>query len=242
MGRAGKCTGEVVWPRNHGMPGLGFGGKVIRVQLWVGSLKEKFGEGLGLQRSSQSLSIAHKWALKMIDGPYGLADSLHNYTNGHSRPSDGFKICSPIEFFMFRHPVLTADSSVPIIPADPIVAPEEGTVSVISPTGVIDLVDYSSSSDSDPSKDSLPPDIPIGRLYRTHPGGPCKALTVRKSVRPLSSHRLSLRYTSHHLNHFTYGSSSHSSSDHSSSGHSISGHSLSRHTPPDTTDADSSTP
>ncbi|GJU99521.1 hypothetical protein Tco_1328792 [Tanacetum coccineum] len=44
MGRAGKCTGEVVWPRNHGMPGLGFGGKVIRVQLWVGSLKEKFGE------------------------------------------------------------------------------------------------------------------------------------------------------------------------------------------------------
>ncbi|GKF27709.1 hypothetical protein Tco_0094051, partial [Tanacetum coccineum] len=70
-------------------------------------------------------------------------------------------------------------------------------------------------------------DIPISRLYRTHPGGPCSALTARKSVRPLPSHRLS---------------SSHSSSDHSSSGHSILGHSLSRHTPPDTTDADSSTP
>ncbi|GJZ53251.1 hypothetical protein Tco_0608136 [Tanacetum coccineum] len=41
----------------------------------------------------------------------------------------------------------------------------------------------------------------------THPGGPCKALTARKSVRPLPSHRLALR-----------------------------------HTPPDTTDADSSTP
>ncbi|GJU15535.1 hypothetical protein Tco_1143501 [Tanacetum coccineum] len=52
-----------------------------------------------------------------------------------------------------------------------------------------------------------------------------------------------LRYTSHHLDRFTSGSSSsHSSSDHSSSGHSISGHSLSRHTPLDTTDADSSTP
>ncbi|GJQ96086.1 putative reverse transcriptase domain-containing protein [Tanacetum coccineum] len=161
---------------------------------------------------------------------------------------------------------------VPIVPADPIVAPEEGTVSVVSPTGVLDLVDYSSSSDSDPSEDSLPPvpdlplvspsgssshdtlapsseyplapvvappgirrrrailirpgeDIPIGRLYRTHPGGPCRALTARKSVRPLSSHRLALRYTSHHLDHFTSGSSSHSSSDHSSSGHSISGHS-----------------
>ncbi|GKC73106.1 hypothetical protein Tco_1118989 [Tanacetum coccineum] len=57
-------------------------------------------------------------------------------------------------------------------------------------------------------------DIPIGRLYRTHPGGPCRALTVRKSVRPLSSHRLALRYTSHHLDRFTSGSSlGHSSSD-----------------------------
>ncbi|GKB84477.1 hypothetical protein Tco_0956749 [Tanacetum coccineum] len=87
------------------------------------------------------------------------------------------------------------------------------------------------------------PTAPIGRLYRTHPGGPCRALTARKSVRPLPSHRLALRYTSHHLDHFTSGSSSsHSSSDHSSSGHSILGHSLSGHTPPDTTDADSSTP
>ncbi|GJW66645.1 putative reverse transcriptase domain-containing protein [Tanacetum coccineum] len=76
-------------------------------------------------------------------------------------------------------------------------------------------------------------DIHIGRLYRTHPGGPCRALTVRKSVRPLPSHRLALRYTSHHFDHFTSeSSSSHSSSDHS----------LSRHTPPDTIDADSSTP
>ncbi|GKC71240.1 hypothetical protein Tco_1117123 [Tanacetum coccineum] len=86
-------------------------------------------------------------------------------------------------------------------------------------------------------------DIPIGRLYRTHPGGPCRALTVRKSVRPLPSYRLALRYTSHHLDHFTFrSSSSHSSPDHSSSGHSILGHSLSGHTPLDTTDADSSTP
>ncbi|GKC09126.1 hypothetical protein Tco_1000736 [Tanacetum coccineum] len=86
-------------------------------------------------------------------------------------------------------------------------------------------------------------DIPVGQLYLTHPGGPCRALTTRKSVRPLPSHRLALRYTSHHLDRFTFGSSSdHSSSDHSSSGHSISGHSLSGHTPPDTTKADSSIP
>ncbi|GJY14476.1 putative reverse transcriptase domain-containing protein, partial [Tanacetum coccineum] len=85
-------------------------------------------------------------------------------------------------------------------------------------------------------------DIPIGRLYRTHPGGPCRTLTTRKLVRPLPfsfcmevPHNIS-------LDHFTSrSSSSHSSSDHSSSGHYISGHSLSRHTPLDTTDADLST-
>nr|GEV48733.1 hypothetical protein [Tanacetum cinerariifolium] len=86
-------------------------------------------------------------------------------------------------------------------------------------------------------------DIPIGRLYLTHPGGPCKALTARKSVRPLPSHLLALRYTSHHLDRFTSGSSlGHSSSDHSLSGHSISGHFVSRHTPLVTIIADSSAP
>nr|GEU36826.1 hypothetical protein [Tanacetum cinerariifolium] len=50
-------------------------------------------------------------------------------------------------------------------------------------------------------------DIPISQLYRTYPGGPCRALTVRKLVRPLPSHHLALRYTSHHLDHFTSASS-----------------------------------
>ncbi|GJS31376.1 hypothetical protein Tco_0491996, partial [Tanacetum coccineum] len=86
-------------------------------------------------------------------------------------------------------------------------------------------------------------DVPISRLYSTHPGGSCMALTARKLVRPLPSYRLALRYTSHHLDHFTSGSSSsHSSSNHSLSRNSILGHSLSRHTPLDTTDIDSSTP
>ncbi|GKF24337.1 hypothetical protein Tco_0076659 [Tanacetum coccineum] len=57
-------------------------------------------------------------------------------------------------------PVVLAE--VPIVHADPLVAPEAEAVSVISPTGVLDLVDYSSSSDSDPSEDSLPiaPELP----------------------------------------------------------------------------------
>ncbi|GJX30296.1 hypothetical protein Tco_0238375 [Tanacetum coccineum] len=113
-----------------------------------------------------------------------------------------------------------------------------------------------------PSTDIISPDIPIGRLYLTYPGGPCRDLTARKLVRPLTSHRLAPRYKSHHLDRFTSGSSDdsssdyssldhsssdhsssgHSTSEHSSSGHSTSDHSSSRHPPPVTTIADSSTP
>ncbi|GKB13103.1 hypothetical protein Tco_0847026 [Tanacetum coccineum] len=52
---------------------------------------------------------------------------------------------------------------VSIIPADPLVAPEVGAVFVILPTEVLDLVDYSSFSNSDPSEDSLPlaPELPL---------------------------------------------------------------------------------
>ncbi|GJY84131.1 hypothetical protein Tco_0497507 [Tanacetum coccineum] len=52
---------------------------------------------------------------------------------------------------------------VPVVLADPIVTPEVGAVSVVSPSGVLDLVDYSPSSDSDPPEDSLPPapDFPL---------------------------------------------------------------------------------
>nr|GEV88892.1 retrotransposon protein, putative, Ty1-copia subclass [Tanacetum cinerariifolium] len=77
-------------------------------------------------------------------------------------------------------------------------------------------------------------DIPIGRLCSTHPGGPCRAMIARKLVRPLPTHRLASRYTSHHLDLFTFGSSlNHSSSDHPSSGHSPSDHSSSDHSSSD---------
>ncbi|GKE91842.1 hypothetical protein Tco_1572937, partial [Tanacetum coccineum] len=127
---------------------------------------------------------------------------------------------------------------------DPIVAPEEGTVSVVSPTGVLDLVDYSSYSNSDPSEDSLPPvpDLPLvlpSGLSSYDTLAPSSEYPLAPVVAPP---RIRRRYTSHHLDHFTSGSLSHSSSDHSTSGHSISGHSLSGHTPPDTIDADTSTP
>ncbi|GKC44226.1 hypothetical protein Tco_1061948 [Tanacetum coccineum] len=49
---------------------------------------------------------------------------------------------------------------VPIVPADPLVVSEVGAVSVTSPTGVLDLVDYSSFV-ADPSEDSLPPALEL---------------------------------------------------------------------------------
>ncbi|GJV18479.1 hypothetical protein Tco_1367499, partial [Tanacetum coccineum] len=59
--------------------------------------------------------------------------------------------------------IIPAIHEVPIVPADLIVTPEVGAVLVVSPSGVLDLVDYSPSSNSNPSEDSLPPtpDLPL---------------------------------------------------------------------------------
>nr|GFC13980.1 hypothetical protein [Tanacetum cinerariifolium] len=55
---------------------------------------------------------------------------------------------------------------VVIVLVDPLVAPEVRTVLVVSLAGVLDLVDYSFSSDSDPSEDSLPVmSAPLSTLY-----------------------------------------------------------------------------
>ncbi|GKA96709.1 hypothetical protein Tco_0818804 [Tanacetum coccineum] len=147
---------------------------------------------------------------------------------------------------------------VPVVPADPIVTPEEGTISFVSPSEVLDLVDYSPSFDSDPSEDSLPPapDLPLVSPFlcsdNTEADGesePAKQRPVSSShdtlaplseflltlrVRPISTHRLTWRCVSHH------SSDRHSSPDLSSSSAPLD-HSLSRYTPPDTTDVDSST-
>nr|GEU76763.1 hypothetical protein [Tanacetum cinerariifolium] len=115
----------------------------------------------------------------------------------------------------------------------------KGAAVVALPIGVLEL-DTHSSSEADPIESSPPPVsvapmIPTALILPVPP-----AIVAPSSEFPLAH---ALRYTSHHLDHFTFGSSSsHSYLDHSSSGHSSLGHSLSRHTPPDTTDADSSTP
>ncbi|GJS84800.1 hypothetical protein Tco_0751341 [Tanacetum coccineum] len=118
---------------------------------------------------------------------------------------------------------------VPIVLPDLVVTPEVGAVSVVSPAGILYLVDYSSSSDSDPSEDSLPPapDLPLSfplHLLLPHLG----FIDVQRLLSDP-------RHVSHH-------SSDRYSSPDSSSSSAPSDHSLSGRTPPDTTDADSSTP
>ncbi|GKE86508.1 hypothetical protein Tco_1560250 [Tanacetum coccineum] len=78
---------------------------------------------------------------------------------------------------------------VPIVPADPIVAPEVGTVLVVSPAGVLDLVDYSSSSDSDPSEDSLPPipDLPLVSPFLCSDDSEADGESEPAEQRPVSS-------------------------------------------------------
>ncbi|GJU82710.1 hypothetical protein Tco_1285075 [Tanacetum coccineum] len=159
-------------------------------------------------------------------------------------------------------------SCVPIVPANPIVAPEVGAVPVVSPTGGFDNSEVDGKSEPaeqrpvSSSYDTLAPlsefplalvvappgihrlpailvrpgeAIPFDRLYRTHLNGPRKLLITRKRVGPIPARRLAWRRVFHH-------SSDRYSSPDSSSSSSPSDRSLSGHTPPDTTDADSSTP
>ncbi|GKA57487.1 putative reverse transcriptase domain-containing protein [Tanacetum coccineum] len=64
--------------------------------------------------------------------------------------------------------------------------------------------------------------IPVGRPYRTQPNGMRKMLIARKSVGPLPSHRLALRYSESHSlsNHFSPDDFSLDTSSGSSSGYS----------------------
>nr|GEX11166.1 hypothetical protein [Tanacetum cinerariifolium] len=136
-----------------------------------------------------------------------------------------------------------SESSPPLISVAPIVLDFLCSNDSESDTEILERhVSPTTSTPEIPTTPILPASPAIIAPSSDFPLAPV-ALTARKSVRPLPSHRLALRYTSHHLDHFTSGSSSsHSSLDHSSSGHSSSGHSLSRHTPPDTTDVNSSPP
>ncbi|GJV38118.1 putative reverse transcriptase domain-containing protein [Tanacetum coccineum] len=79
---AGKCTREVVWPRNRGRGGLGFGGKRVEVPCWYTGLNGKNGE--------EAIFIV--------------------ILLGFPGPSDGLRL-HPIVFFSSGSG-LTADSSV----------------------------------------------------------------------------------------------------------------------------------
>ncbi|GKF69011.1 hypothetical protein Tco_0198690, partial [Tanacetum coccineum] len=151
-------------------------------------------------------------------------------------------------------PVILVIPEVPIVPTEHIVAPEVGAVPVVSPTGVLDLVVYSFSSDSDPSKDSLPPtpDLPLVLSFLcsddSEADGKSEPAEQRperhESFTPSSEFPLApivsppgIRRRSATLIQLDRHSSPDSSSSSSPSNHSLFGRA-----PPATTDADTSTP
>ncbi|GKD26059.1 putative reverse transcriptase domain-containing protein, partial [Tanacetum coccineum] len=168
-------------------------------------------------------------------------------------------------FFGVILAIIPVIPEVPIILADPLVAPDVGTVLVVSPAEVLDFVDYSSSFDSDPSEDSLPPapDLPLVSPFLCSDDSEANGESEPAEQRPVSSNYDTLAPSSefplalivaphgilgpiparrHAWRCVSHHSSDRHSSPESSSSSSPSDHSLSRHTPPDTTDADSSTP
>ncbi|GJZ44578.1 hypothetical protein Tco_0591833 [Tanacetum coccineum] len=70
-GEQGSVLGVVGRARNHGRGGLGFGGKRVRpnkVQVGFVCTMAEIGcnwARIGPSKSSQSLSIAHKWAVEI---------------------------------------------------------------------------------------------------------------------------------------------------------------------------------
>ncbi|GJW41882.1 hypothetical protein Tco_0070681 [Tanacetum coccineum] len=98
--------------------------------------------------------------------------------------------------------ILVVPAEVPIAPTGLLVKPEVGAISVISPTRVLDLVDYSSSFDFDLSKDSLlvAPELPLvspflcsGDLKADNESEPAKQRPKRhESLAPSSKFPLAL--------------------------------------------------
>ncbi|GKF74216.1 hypothetical protein Tco_0220548, partial [Tanacetum coccineum] len=113
--------------------------------------------------------------------------------------------------------IIPAIPKVPIVSADPIVTPEVGAVSIVSPSGADGESEPAEQRPVSSSHDTLAPlsefpfapvvsppkirrrsatlirpgeAIPFGRPYRTHPNGSRKLLTARKRVRPLPARRL----------------------------------------------------
>ncbi|GJZ32453.1 hypothetical protein Tco_0577889 [Tanacetum coccineum] len=125
-----------------------------------------------------------------------------------------------------------------IVPANPIVAPGVGAVPVVSPTRVLDLVDYSFSSDSDPSEDSLPPapDLPLVSPFLCSDYSEADGESEPTEQRP-ERHESLTPSSEFPLAPIVAPPGIHLSSSSSPLYHSLSGHA-----PPDTTDADTFAP
>nr|GEX95562.1 retrotransposon protein, putative, Ty3-gypsy subclass [Tanacetum cinerariifolium] len=211
----------------------------IYLNVSVESVGSSFLRVIFIGSVSIEVSVAPEVGAAAIASPVGVLE-----LDAHSSSEDDPSESSP-------HPVYVAPMVLPFLCSDDSESDTEISERHVSPTPHDAMLTRwrsraglrSSSPTTSIPEIPIAPILPAPSAIVTPSSEPCKALIVRKSVRPLPSHRLALTYTSHHLDHFTFGSSSsYSSSDHSSSRHSSSVHSLFGHTPLDTIDADSSAP
>ncbi|GJR73809.1 retrovirus-related pol polyprotein from transposon TNT 1-94 [Tanacetum coccineum] len=223
----------------------------LRLEIRVGTLayRIKLPEQLSRVHSTFHVSNLKKC---FVDGPLAILldeiqidDKLHfieepvmaapiiSISSDSSEKSVGFHALRVILFGAIPA-IIPVIPKVHIVPADPIVAPEEGKVTIVLPIG-LEADGESEPAEPRPvssSHDTLVPlsEFPLAPVVFAPPGfSPSKLLTERKRFRPILARRLAWIRVSHH------SSDRHSSLD-SSSSSSPSDHSLSGHKPPDTTD------
>nr|GEY78355.1 hypothetical protein [Tanacetum cinerariifolium] len=160
----------------------------ISLDVSVKSVGSSFSRVILIGFNSVEVPVAPEVGTAAVASPAGVLE-LDTYSSIEADPSKS----SPPPMFVapmvspFCVQTIQKNPTAPILPApSTIVAPssEFSLASVVSPPEIRQRQAILIR----PGKD-----IPISRLYHTYLGGLCRALTVRKSVRPLHSHHLVLR-------------------------------------------------
>ncbi|GJZ06262.1 hypothetical protein Tco_0540055 [Tanacetum coccineum] len=119
------------------------------VKFWEDWEVDRYGNAnLGMDKSNYKKIVKNGQARTRESEEFKKKPKIQSRSQKSQASVKSSQRCIPV--------ILVVPAEVPIAPVDPLVAPEVGAVSVISPTRVLDLVDYSSSFNSDPSEDSLP--------------------------------------------------------------------------------------
>ncbi|GJW65571.1 hypothetical protein Tco_0117455 [Tanacetum coccineum] len=165
-------------------------GSFIPWVILFGSIPSKI---LVVPKISIEVPVAPEVGAAAVASRAGVLE-LDTHSSSESGPSEGLLPHVPIAPMRSRvaSRSLLPTTSTSEIPTAPI--PPAPSVIVATSTDIISPIDAPHEIRQRRTILIRPrQDISVGRLYRTYPGGPCRALTTRKLVRTLPSHRLALR-------------------------------------------------